>query len=171
MQCAIRWVHAHAEQYHLDTDRIFLIGMSAGGHMVALASTLGEGRWPRTGGWEDQSCDFRAAICASGAYDLVTLDWGSSWMPPGEDWRQARQYASPIQHVSSESKPLLILHSDDDPSVPIQQALDMDRALREAGARYVFKHYHDRSHIPITDEVVEASQQFIKTYSTDDNPA
>ena len=29
-QCAIRYVHAHAKDYHIDTDRIFVIGQSAG---------------------------------------------------------------------------------------------------------------------------------------------
>src|SRR5262249_37154562 len=32
--CAIRWVHAHAKQYHVDQQRVFLIGQSAGGHLV-----------------------------------------------------------------------------------------------------------------------------------------
>ena len=165
MYCALRWVHAHAEQYHLDTNRIFLIGMSAGAHMVSLAATLGEGQWPRTGGWEDQSCDFRAVVCSSGVYDLVKLDWGSGWMPPGEDWKQARAYASPIRHVSSGSKPMLILHSDDDPSAPIQQALDMAHALHASGSHYVFKHYQDRGHITITNEVIEESKKFMNTYT------
>ena len=42
-QCAIRFVHAHAKEYNIDTKRIFLIGQSAGGHMVSLAATLGDG--------------------------------------------------------------------------------------------------------------------------------
>src|SRR5260221_93704 len=46
-QCAIRYVHAHAGEYNLDTSRIFLIGQSAGGHLVSLAATLGDGPWPR----------------------------------------------------------------------------------------------------------------------------
>ena len=52
MQCAIRFVHANAEKYNIDTKRIFLIGQSAGGHMVSLAATLGDGPFRRTGGWE-----------------------------------------------------------------------------------------------------------------------
>ncbi len=38
---AIRWVHAHAGEYGIDPDRIYLIGNSAGGHLVALRATLG----------------------------------------------------------------------------------------------------------------------------------
>jgi len=77
-------VHSHKDEYRLDTRRFFLIGMSAGGHMVALAAILGDGRFPRTGGWEDQPNTFTTAISSSGAYDLCRLDWGSGWMPPGE---------------------------------------------------------------------------------------
>ena len=57
MLCAIRWAHANAEAYGIDTSRIFLIGMSAGGHMVSLAATLGEGKFPRSGGWDDYPTD------------------------------------------------------------------------------------------------------------------
>lgn len=52
--CAIRWVHAHADKYPIDTKRVFLIGQSAGGHLVSLAATLGEGPFKKTGGWEDR---------------------------------------------------------------------------------------------------------------------
>jgi alpha-L-fucosidase 2 len=51
--CAIRWLHAHAARYPIDPNRIFLIGQSAGGHLVSLAATLGDGPFKRTGGWED----------------------------------------------------------------------------------------------------------------------
>lgn len=163
MQCAIRWVHAHARQYNIDTSRIFLIGMSCGGHMVALAATLGEGRFARTGGWEDQSNGFRAAISSAGAYDLVKLDWGAGWMPLGEDWDAARGYASPIAHVSRDARPLLIVHSDTDRSAPIQQAVDMADALAQAGAPFEFLHYKGRGHMSVTDEVVDASTAFIDT--------
>ena len=160
--CAIRWVHAHADKYHIDVQKIFLIGMSAGGHMVSLAATLGNGEFARTGGWEDHKDDFAAAISVSGAYDLQRLDWGSGWLPPGVDWSSARHYASPVQHVSAASKPLLILHSDDDGSVPVQQALDMAEALQKVEAPHDFVHFTDRGHIPITPEVIEYSRGFIE---------
>src|SRR5207247_1044057 len=101
-QCAIRFVHAYADKYNIDTKRIFLIGQSAGGHMVALAATLGEGAYPRTGGWEKASNDFRAAISVAAAYDLTTLDWGALWTPPGVPIDEARAQASPSQHVTKD---------------------------------------------------------------------
>jgi acetyl esterase/lipase len=161
--CAIRWVHANANEYQLDRNRIFLTGMSAGGHLVSLAATLGEGPFMKTGGWEDQSCDFRAAISVSGAYDLLKLDWACGWITPGVPWDEARRLASPIEHVSTNNKPMLIFHSDDDPSIPVVQAERMTAALTENKVHHRFLHYSDRGHIGLThDFVIEESLNFIR---------
>jgi alpha-L-fucosidase 2 len=159
--CAIRWVHAHAAKYPIDTNRIFLIGQSAGGHLVSLAATLCEGPFPRSGGWEDQPHDFRAAISVSAPYDLTKLDWGIGWMPAGADPIAARQLASPLNHVHAAMKPLLIIHSDDDHSVPIQQALAMVDALQKAKVQHRFVHYCDRGHVSITEDVIREARAFI----------
>lgn len=161
-QCAIRFVHANAEKYNVDTKRIFLIGQSAGGHLVSLAATLGEGPWPRTGGWDKSSNDFRAAISVAAAYDLPSLDWGALWTPPGVSAEEARALASPNRHITKESKPLLVLHSDNDKSVPIANALIMIEALEKAGARHTFRRYPDMGHMGITQEVIDQSLTFIK---------
>ncbi|WP_236719794.1 alpha/beta hydrolase [Neobacillus mesonae] len=36
---AVKWVYEHAEQYHIDTSKINLMGHSAGGHLVTLIGT------------------------------------------------------------------------------------------------------------------------------------
>ena len=158
-------MHAHAEKYNIDTQRIFLIGQSAGGHMVSLAATLGDGPYPRTGGWEQSSNDFRAAISVAAAYDLTTLDWGALWTPPGVELEAARAQASPNRHLTKQSKPLLILHSDNDRSVPIANALTMIEALEKAGARHTFHRYPEMGHMGINDEVIAKSLAFIKEVS------
>ncbi|MGH6891215.1 MAG: prolyl oligopeptidase family serine peptidase [Dongiaceae bacterium] len=164
-QCAIRYVHANAAQYNLDTNRIFLIGQSAGGHLVSLAATLGDGPWPRTGGWEKAANDFRAAISVAACYELPTLSWGSIWTPRGEDPDKARALASPVNHVRKDSPPLLIIHSDNDKSVPIENALLMVEALKKAEADFTFHRYPDKGHMGITDEVIEKARAFIKEKS------
>jgi alpha-L-fucosidase 2 len=166
-QCAIRYLHAHAKQYNLDTDRIFLIGQSAGGHMVSLAATLGDGPYPRTGGWKDASNDFRAAIGVAANYELNTLSWGKIWTPAKGDPIAARKLASPVTHVNQKTKPLLILHSDNDRSVPIENALLMIKTLKQAGARHTFHRYPTAGHMGITDEVIARSLEFIKEQSAD----
>ena len=173
MYTAVRWVHAHASEYRLDVSRIYLMGNSSGGHEVALAATLGEGPYGKTGGWENESEDFRAVIAFSGAYNLNTLSWGNLWTPitgsattgfvtlAGAALEEARRIASPIHNIGPNTKPMLLLHSDDDRSVPIQQALDMDKALTDAHVPHKFIHYKDRGHIGFTDEAMGEARAFI----------
>jgi alpha-L-fucosidase 2 len=163
--CAVRWLHAHAAKYPIDTSRIFLIGQSAGGHLVSLAATLGDGPFPRSGGWEDQSHDFRAIISVSAPYELTKLDWGNGWSPAGAEPVAARQLASPINHVTAKMKPILIVHSDDDPSVPIRQALDMVTTLEKAKARHRFVHYKNKGHVSMTEDVIKEARAFIEEIS------
>ena len=160
--CAIRYVRAHAAQYRVDPNRIFVIGQSAGGHMASLLATLGEGPYKKTGGWNEQSAEVRAVISVCAPYELNTLDWGKLWVPIGADETAARREASPIVHVKAGIKPILILHSDDDKSVPIKQAMDMADALQKAGARHKFLHYTDKGHMQIVDYVIRESVAFIK---------
>ena len=165
MQCAIRYLHANAKELNIDTDRIFLLGQSAGGHMVSLAATLGDGPFPRTGGWEEACNDFRAVISLAANYELNTLSWGSIWTPATGDPIEARKLASPVNHVSKETKPLLILHSDNDRSVPIENALLMVEALEKADARHTFHRYPTAGHMQVTDEVIKRALEFIEQQS------
>ena len=166
LQCAIRYVNAHAKEYNVDERRIFLIGQSAGGHMVSLAATLGDGPWRRTGGWEKAANDFRGVISVAANYELTTLSWGKIWTPAGPDPVEARKLASPVNHVKKDMKPLLILHSDNDRSVPIANALLMVEALKKAGAPHEFRRYPKMGHMGINDEVIKRSLEFIKKHSS-----
>lgn len=161
LRCAIRWLHAHAGDYGIDPERVYLIGQSAGGHMVSLAAALGEGPYPKAGGWDKAPSDVRAVISVAGAYDLNTLSWGNLWTPVTGNVEDARRIASPMTHVSATTKPTLIIHSDDDKSVPVQQAADMVAKLKSAGVQHRYVHYTDRGHMGITDEVVKEARAFI----------
>jgi acetyl esterase/lipase len=160
-RCAIRWLHAHAADYGVDPGRIYLIGQSAGGQLVSLAATLGEGPYPKVGGWAESPSDIRGVISVAGPYELNTLSWGNLWTPVTGNVEEERRIASPITHVSATTKPMLVIHSDDDKSVPIQQAVDMVAKLAAAGVRHRFVHYTDRGHMGITDEVIKEARAFI----------
>ncbi len=160
--CAVRWLHVHADHYGIDPNRIYLSGWSSGGHQVSLVATLGEGPYPRTGGWDDAPSHVRAVMSISAPYELNTLSWGDLWTPISGDPIEARRLASPMEHVSPESRPILIVHSDDDGSVPVEQALQMVETLDEAGAPHRFVHYQDRGHVALTDEVVTEMLDFIE---------
>ena len=165
LQCAIRYLHANAERYRIDPERIFLMGQSAGGHMVSLAATLGDGPFKRTGGWEEASNEFRAVISVAANYELTTLSWGDIWTPSAGDPIEARKLASPVNHVRKDMVPLLVLHSDNDRSVPIENALLMVDALKQGGANHEFVRYPTMGHMGINDEVIKQARAFIEKHS------
>jgi acetyl esterase/lipase len=161
LHCAIRWLHAHAADYGVDPERIYLIGQSSGGHLVSLAATLGDGPFAKAGGWVAARNDVRAVISVAAAYDLNTLSWGNLWTPVSGNVEEARRLASPMTHVSAATRPILVIHSDDDKSVPVQQAVDFVEKLKAAGVRHRFVHYPDRGHMGITEEVIKEARAFI----------
>lgn len=161
LRTAIRWMHAHAADYGVDPERIYLIGQSAGGHMVSLAATLGDGPYPKTGGWDQARSDVRAVVSVAAAYDLPSLSWGNLWTPVAGDVNEARRLASPMNHVSATTRPILVIHSDDDRSVPVQQAVDFVGKLAQAGVTHRFVHYTDKGHMGITDDVIREARAFI----------
>jgi dipeptidyl aminopeptidase/acylaminoacyl peptidase len=158
-------LHTHAAKYNVDPDRIYLVGNSSGGHVVSLAATIGDGPYPRVGGWKEARSDVRAVISIAAPYDLNTLSWGNLWTPlnastPAE-LQQARRVASPLHQITTRTRPMLIIHSDDDQSVPMQQAVDMVAALAKAGVPHKFVRYKDRGHMRLTDEVLKETLTFI----------
>ena len=62
-------------------------------------------------------------------------------------------------------KPLFILHSDNDRSVPIENELLMVNALKKAGAPHTFHRYPTAGHMQVTDEVIERALEFIDKHS------
>lgn len=165
VMCAIRWVNAHATAYGIDPKRIFLIGQSAGGHMATLAATLGPDGYEPSSDWRDASTHFAAAISISGAYDLVSLDWGSGWCPAGSDWQIARRYASPIEHVNKSNKPMLIFHAEDDLSVPVAQADSFFQKLNDCNSTHVYHRYKTGGHLRIAEPIFEDCMAFLQNVS------
>ena len=159
--CAIRWVHAHANEYNIDPERVYLIGQSAGGQMVSLIATAGEAGFPRVGGWQTARTDVRAVISVAATYELTGLSWGNLWTPITGDVNEARRQASPINHVSASTRPILVIHSDDDKSVPVQQATEFVEKLKAAGVPHRFVHFTDKGHMGIIDEVIKEARAFI----------
>jgi dipeptidyl aminopeptidase/acylaminoacyl peptidase len=78
---------------------------------------------------------------------------------------EARKMASPVNHVQKNMKPLLVIHSDDDRSVPIDNALLMVKRLKEADAPHTFHRDRAAGHMGMTDQVIARALEFIKQQS------
>ena len=152
-KCAIRWLRAHAKQYNIDPQRIGVWGASAGGHLVALLGTSGgveelEGN----GGWADQSSRVQAVCDFFGPTDFTRMNEGGSSMDhdapnspesqliggPVQQRKEACRKANPITYVTPDDPPFLIVHGEDDRTVPINQSELLYEALKKAGVDVTF---------------------------------
>jgi acetyl esterase/lipase len=133
-KAAVRFLRAHAAEYHLDSNHIGAWGVSAGGHLAALLGTSG-------GGARVQAvCDFFGPMTFIGAPPEMQarMDSPSSGVykllggPPSKKPDLAKM-ASPITYVSGSSAPFLIVHGDRDDVVPLQQSQLLEAKLKSAG--------------------------------------
>lgn len=121
VKCAVRWLRAHADKYHVDPKRIGVFGHSAGAHLaLMLAMTSKSDSLEGNGGWEDYSSSVSAA--AAGSTPTHTRERAltdSAW--------------APITYVSDELPPILMIHGTEDEIVAVEEADDFVEKLKTAG--------------------------------------
>ena len=66
-----------------------------------------------------------------------------------------------ITASAARTKPTLIIHADDDRSVPVRQAEEMVATLKKLAVTHRFVHYKDKGHVGITEDVIKESLAFI----------
>jgi len=131
---AIRWVKANAAKYHVDTNRIALIGESAGGHLVSF---VGARQAPGT--------RVAAVVSMYGIHDFISASL--QWKPiPTEimqlfgikavdaDTAPVLIRASPVTYVKKEMPPFLLMHGSKDEDVPYEQSVEMCQKMKQSGA-------------------------------------
>ena len=65
---------------------------------------------------------------------------------PPEAFPEAARLASPVFHVDPRDPPLFLLHGDQDPQMPINQAHELHGAYKKAGCDVRFEVVHGAGH-------------------------
>jgi acetyl esterase/lipase len=118
-QRTVGLVRFHAAEWHIDPHKIGVLGFSAGGHLVAAASTHFRQRlYPAADAADKQSCrpDFAIAIYP-GHLSLAANSLG----------------LNPDIHVTRETPPTFLLQAEDDPVDRVEHSLSYYAALKKAG--------------------------------------
>jgi acetyl esterase/lipase len=134
---AVRWLRRHSTEYGIDPDRIAVMGQSSGGHLAAVLGTLPESR-----GLDGVSSRVQAIIDLYGPSDLAGLM--SSRRLTHEPARsllgdavsrssKLTAQASPLEQITADMPPTLLIHGDDDAWVPLDQSVRMAQALDRVG--------------------------------------
>jgi len=147
-KCAIRFLRANAQKFHLNEGRIGVWGMSAGGHLVALLGTTHHVRQLEgQGGWQQFSSSVQAVCDWFGPTDFLRMNYFPSDIdhdaadsPEGmliggavQENQEKAAKANPIAYVTEEASTFLIMHADNDRLVPFNQSQLLYEALQQAG--------------------------------------
>ncbi len=146
---AVRWLRTHAAEYGFDTSRIGACGSSAGGHLTALLALAtgvpelepGDGL-----GCTDSRLQAVCAVC--GPCDLARMgdpslrarnpglgDVTDKYLGgPTAERRDLARLVSPLTYVRRDAPPMMLVHGDADPVVPIEESEILYAALKKAGA-------------------------------------
>jgi len=141
IKAAIRFLRSKAAELGCDPKRFVIVGSSAGGHLAALIGVSNghkelEGQ---VGGHRNVSSDVQAVVSFYGAANLLTILGQST--PHGlgvrvpalqlllggqpDEKPEIARLASPVAHVDASDPPLLLIHGDADPQMPIEQSREL----------------------------------------------
>jgi acetyl esterase/lipase len=155
-KAAVRWLRTNAAKFGLDAGHIGAWGESSGGHLATLLGVTGDvADLEGDLGNADQSSRVQAVVDFFGPTDFLQMDAhalpGATLKhdPPASPESQlvggaikenvqkvAR--ANPITYVTKDAPPFLIVHGEQDLSVPLHQSELLYEALKKAQVDVTF---------------------------------
>lgn len=141
VKSAIRFLRANARKYDIDPSRIAVVGFSSGATLaLMLGLTQPSDGMEGSDAYLQYSSAVRAVVSFSGVTDLASWNrdpYVSAYMGGHpKDMPELYRKASPITYVRPDAPPILTIHGDSDTSVPLDQAVLLDKKLNEAGGSH-----------------------------------
>lgn len=138
---AVRYLAKHSSELGVDPTRVFTFGDSAGGQIAQMLLLTPPELFSGAPELADASYTMIAGVSWYGPCDFEKTDlfnhddradfrdrFGPRILPPGSDPKdKLRLYRemSPIQHLKSDSPPLLMIQGDKDTTIPVKHAYYM----------------------------------------------
>ncbi|MER5790252.1 alpha/beta hydrolase [Streptomyces sp. NPDC001980] len=162
VKSAIRYLRAHADEYHIDPDQVAVWGDSAGGYLAAMAGTTGGVKKFDVGDNLDQSSKVQAVIDDFGPANLSRIgadfddkteqanltagNMTAKWVYGPDTKKSVAAYtdqvkaADPATYADADDPAFLLYHGDQDRLVSPSQTLALNNTLLAKGVdstRYI----------------------------------
>ncbi len=146
VRLALRYIRLHADDWHVDPDRLGVFGNSAGGHLaLMLGTTSDDGNQESEDSIDKTSARVAAVVAYYPPVDLrqtsvenkTLLKESLSKVKSGPlDFDAGLQASvSPIVHVSPDDAPTLLIHGDKDITVPLENSVRIHAAFQNENVK------------------------------------
>ncbi len=140
---AMQYLLNHADELHIDRNKIIFQGGSAGGHLALTGGYLQNNRI------YDNDCPqypgtikVMAVIDKYGAANLMTFapvyPGMVAWLGPHANDTVFIKSLSPFEMVNAQTPPTYIIHGDADPTIPYSQSVELQAKLQSFGVKNKF---------------------------------
>ena len=140
------WSAAQQQYPFLDGDKACALGASYGGYMVYWIA----GNWHA----RDGSSPWKCLVDHDGVFDNRMMGyateelWFSEWENGGTPYDNPKGYEqfNPINYVKNWSVPMLVVHSQQDFRIPVEQGIAAFTALQRRGIESKLLYFPDENH-------------------------
>lgn len=151
-QRALQWVREHADEYHIDPEKVGMIGFSAGGHLVMSAACYHNVDFLKRQGVATEASLKPAFVAA--VYPVVTM------YEPYVHQRSRRgllgrhrHYDEALcdslsleRHIPADCPPVFLINCVDDPVVDYHNSVILDSALSAANINHRYLQFPTGGH-------------------------
>ena len=151
-QRALQWVRTHAEEYHINPDKVGMLGFSAGGHLALSTAWFHNHDFLKDAGVENET-NLRPAFVGA-IYPVVTMVKPYVHKRSRRGLLSEKHHRDPVmcdslsleRHVPADFPPVFLANCVDDPVVDYRNSVVLDSALTAAHVDHRYIQFQTGGH-------------------------